>query len=43
MKTPKTLFREYFRARIAKSGMLKGEDLENFIAGCSAEWEETPY
>ena len=42
MKTPKTLFREYFRARIAKSGMPKGEDLEDLIAGCSAEWEETP-
>ncbi len=43
MKSPKTVFREYFRERLRKTGaMPKGEDFEDFLAECSADWENEP-
>ncbi len=43
MKSPKTLFREYFRRRLISAGKkLAGDELEDFIAEAAAEWEREP-
>ena len=42
-KSPKALLREYFRRKLAeKGGLPAGEEFEDFVAECSASWENEP-